>query len=158
MILYKLGVIIIVDAISIMKLRPIKPTNKAIAIFGYIAGLELTNPSKFCLKKITQKIANNPVLIIGTDALAKTDPNKVFFLNGFIIKPATIPATIVFKMQVIIVPTGLIEKKTEIVLGEVNTITPQIRPRNPPTTGPYNIAPIAIGISDKLIFEKEGLI
>ena len=95
---------------------------------------------------------------IGTVALAKIDPRVVFFLNNFITNPLATPAKVVFKIHVTIVPKGAIEKKTEIVEGEVKTITPQTNPRNPPTIGPYKIAPKAIGIKLRLIFEKDGLI
>lgn len=140
-----------------MKLSPINPRKSAAARLGYKAELDATKAFKFSLKNKAAKTANNPVLIIGTKALETIDPTKLFFLNNFITNPLITPAKVVFKIQVTIVPTGLTAKKIEIVLGERITITPQTRPRNPPTIGPYKIAPRAIGINDRLIFEKDGL-
>ena len=134
------------------------PTNKAVAILGNILGSELTRLIRFCLKNKKQNIANNPVLMTGTQIEETIAPTKSFFLNNFITKPATIPATVVFKIQVRIVPIGLIEKNNDIVEGEKITRTPHTSPKNPPTSGPYKIAPIAIGTKDKLILANDGLI
>ena len=131
--------------ISKIKLNPIKDINKALAtLVGLI-------PFKMSIKKIKQKTAKTPVLIIGIKIETNMVPNVSFFsLNGFIKNPAAIPAKVVFKIQVKIVPIGLTEKKNDIVLGENRVKTPDTNPKNPPTTGPYNIAPKAIIIKEKL--------
>ena len=155
MILYKLGVRIVVETISNMKLRPIIPKKRAKATLEKVP--LATMLSKIGVKKIAVKIANTPVLITGTAIETKIEPTKVFlFLKALKIKPAAIPAKVVLRRHAKIVPTGLTAKKTEIVLGETRTITPQTRPKNPPTIGPYKIAPKQIGISDRLIFANPG--
>ena len=116
----------------------------------------LTNPSNIGLKNISVKIEKIPVLSTGTAIATKIDPTTVFFLKAFIMKPATSPATVVLSKHAKIVPIGLTTKKTDNVLGEIKTITPQTSPRNPPTIGPYRIAPIQIGIRDKLILANPG--
>ena len=149
MTLYKLGVIIAVVSNSKTKLKPIREMNNAPAILvGFI-------PLRISMKKIKAKIANIPVLITGTMIEATIVPAISFlFLNSFITKPATTPATVVFNIQARIVPTGLTEKKKEIVLGENKVKIPETSPRNPPTNGPYNTAPKAITIKEKLRLAK----
>ena len=108
------------------------------------------------IKKIKANTTNKPVLMKGTRIDTRIAPAISFlFLNSFIIRPATIPAIVVFRIHVIIVPTGLTEKKKEIVLGAKTVKTPETSPKNPPTTGPYNIAPMVIIIKLKFKFVKE---
>ena len=143
--MYKLGETITVVKTSKMKLKPIKDINNAPAtLVGLI-------PSKRFIKNNKQKIANTPVLITGTRIDTTIAPAKslLYFLNGIITKPAITPAKVVFNKQVSTVPTGLMEKKTLIVLGENNVSKPDTKPKNPPTIGPYNIAPKAIIINEK---------
>ena len=146
-----------VETISKMKLRPIIPKKSAKATFEKVP--LATMSSKIGVKKMAVKIANTPVLITGTAIDTKIEPAKVFFfLKALKIKPAATPAKVVLRRHAKIVPIGLTAKNTEIVLGETRTITPQTRPKNPPTIGPYKIAPKQIGINDRLIFANPGWI
>ena len=43
------------------------------------------------------------------------------------------------------------DMKSDNVAGARITKMPLAKPKNPPTIGPYKIAPTAIGIKDKLI-------
>ena len=100
---------------------------------------------------MTQATQNKPVLTIGTKKEATTPPTILFFLNNLKTKPATTPAMVHFNKQVRIVPQTEIGTNNAWVLGDNKTRTPLQNPKNPPTIGPYNIAPTAIGINDKLI-------
>ena len=70
-ILYIDGVRIIVEIISNKKLTPIIPIKSAAATVGIVS---LIMPCKIGIKKIRQKIANIPVLMIGTNAEARITP------------------------------------------------------------------------------------
>ena len=133
-----------------MKLKPISPKNNAAA---RSLGLMLL---KRLLKKIMLKSAKIAVFKVGT-IIADTIEAAVscFFFNTLETNPATIPAIVVLSKQAKIVPIGLIEKKIEIVLGENKVNTPEINPKNPPTTGPYNNAPRAMIITEKLRFTDQ---
>ena len=152
MILYKLGVRITVEIISNMKLTPTIPKKSAATkLFGFISPKREEKKNQH----ITQKIA---VFNTGTTIEAIIEATMSFLFDiSLYAKPAPTPAMVVLSRQVKTVATGLTVKKYEIVLGEIKTIIPQTSPKNPPTTGPYRIAPNAIGTKDKLIFAKAGL-
>ena len=132
-----------------MKLAPIIPRNKAAeTLFGLIS-------NSLCLKKIRQNIANIPVFITGVAIEQRIEPNKSFlFLSALAMNPATTPAKVVFSKHARIVPNGLTAKKQEIVLGENKVKAPETNPKNPPTTGPYKIAPKVIIIKEKFKLAK----
>lgn len=91
-----------------------------------------------------------PVFNIGTIKEGKIEDNKsCFFFNILAIIPATRPAIVVFNKHAKTVPTGLIEKNIDIVLGENNVKMPETSPNKEPIIGPYNIAPKAIKIKEK---------
>lgn len=75
---------------------------------------------------------------------------KFFFLSKRNNKPDTSPAIPVLSRQRKTVRTGLMDKKIEVP-GANKTNPPLATPKNKPYKGPYNIAPIAIGIKDKFI-------
>ena len=107
-------------------------------------------PAKRGLKNIMVNIAKIPVFNTGTISDAKIEDSKSCLLfNNLETIPATIPAIVVFNKQAKTVPTGLIVKNTDIVLGENKVKIPEINPSKPPTIGPYNIAPKAIKIKEK---------
>lgn len=144
-----------VDTISKIKFKPIIPKKRAKATLANIPLATIL--SNIGVKNIAVNKANTPVLITGTAIETNIEPTRVFlFLKALNIKPAIIPAKVVFNKQANTVPIGLTAKKTEIVLGETKTITPQTKPNSPPTIGPYKIAPKQIGINDKLIFANPG--
>lgn len=96
------------------------------------------------------KKAKIPVFNIGTTKEDKIEDNKsFFFFNRLEIMPATRPAIVVFNKHANTVPTGLIVKNTDIVLGENKVKIPETSPRREPIIGPYNIAPKAIKIKEK---------
>lgn len=104
-------------------------------------------------------MAKTIVLTNGTVIEAKIEPKKLFFFfKALNINPASTPASKVFNKQVNTVATGLIAKNKSLVLGERRTITPEVKPKNPPTIGPYNIAPNTIGINPRFIFTGVGII
>ena len=66
--------------------------------------------------------------------------------------PETNPAIPDFNKQTKIVCTGYNGIKAVKVDGDTMTIAPCTNPRNKPVSGPYIIAPSAIGIKAKVIF------
>lgn len=130
--------------ISKMKLNPINPKNNAAA-----RSVELILANNGLKNKIENN-AKMPVFNTGTIIEAKIEDNKsCFFLSKLATIPATIPAIVVLSKHARTVPTGLIEKKMEIVEGENKVNAPETNPKNPPTTGPYNMAPKEIIINEK---------
>lgn len=133
--------------ISKMKFHPTTPRMRKRKILSY--------PEPYSSKKerkiVKQATQNKPVLMIGTKKEAITPPRILFFLNNLKTKPATTPATVHFNKQVKIVPQTEMDMNNDKVAGASKTNKPLHNPKNPPTRGPYNIAPTAIGIRDKLI-------
>lgn len=114
---------------------------------------------KASLKKKYANILKIKVLKTGTIIEANILPNVLcFFLRSLAISPAKNPAKAVFIKQQKMVATGDTEKKTSTVLGETKTITPEANPKKHPTNGPNKMAPIVIGIRDRLKFTPPGII
>ena len=65
--------------------------------------------------------------------------------------PAHNPARVLFNRQMNIVPKGFKGMNIANVDGAKITAIPLIKPKKAPQNGPYNIAPMAIGIKHKLM-------
>ena len=136
------------DTTSKMKFKPISAVNIC---------QKLVSPSPSRKKKFVI-IANIKVLTNGTEIDARITARGSFFsFNPLEIKPATTPAAVVFTKHAMIVPGIEIFMKTDVP-GKSKTTTPHIRPRKPPIAGPNIIAPIVIGINERLRLTPVGII
>ena len=146
------GANITVEINSKTKFQPITPNIKKAPIFGKASLIPLC---KNGWKKIKAPMANSPVLIIGTIALAiMSANNSLFFLNSLYNKLATMPATVHLIKQTITVPYGLIGIKMAKVDGDKRAIKPLKKPRIAADIGPHKTAAKTMVINDKFMFTR----